>query len=222
MNRPYRLKHGAYDPLTSEWLRFRHIRGGLGAFLPNGKIVFPSRDSEFNPVSPGYYLAASVTNIGRFAVAHLVRAHRTLTFTADDAFGDTQPGVSFLFSYRKRQRKRLEFACDPSDERLEIFGYDTFQTLSRGGTWRYFKYRHRAWRLRNQRGERKLGNEEFEDAEKRVRLFLDTTTDPYLSLGDPSPNSRWSAALDADVITREEYEEAARRIGPLMWTYSGS
>ena len=206
-----------HDPHGCRWLRFRRSHGSqLLAFLPTGKVVFPDDSSEILPKVPGHYFAASLTHSTNVAFAQIIRAHRTLTFRREQAFGLTEEGVSFLLSYRQRRRKRLPFVCDPNRERLELFDYDTFETKDANGRWEYYSFRHGLWRLLDYRGPFLMSDQEFEDARQRVLAFEEGQSYGY----DPSPHTVWSDARDAGIVTSEECEEAARRHGA-MWYYSG-
>jgi hypothetical protein len=199
------------------WLRFRRYRGKqLVAFLPDGKVTFADREGEIVPRKPGFYLAAALDIRPTYAIARLIRAHRSLKFRRREAFGPTADGVSYLLSYHRSRRKRLPFVCDPQEERLALFGYDEFTTLRADGQWNYFAFRHGQWRLLNWHGPCKMPDDLFAEADRRVVEFERTSSRGYFG----SPQSRWSAALTAGVVSKPEYGEAYRRSGP-MWTYAG-
>ena len=206
-----------FDPTTCQWLRFRRYRGRrLRAFLPDGKIVFADRQSEIIPDKPGYYFAALVDTGPTYAFAKIKRAHRSLKFPRSEAFGSTQDGVSFLLSFHRSRRKRIPFVCDPNEERLAIFGYDTFRCERADGYWAYYEFRHGEWRRLNWYGPCKMSDEDFAAASKRVAEFEKTKFYGY----GPSAGTIWSDARRAGVVTAEEVDEAHRRTGP-SWHYSG-
>lgn len=186
------------------------------SFLPNGKIAFPDRNGELVPKKPGYCFAIAVDIRPTYAIAKLIRVHRSLKFRRKEAFGPTANGVSYLLSYHRSRRKQLPFVCDPKAERLAIFGYDEFTTLRADGQRKFYAYRHGEWRLLNWYGPFKMPDDQFAEVDGRVAEFVRTSGLLYIG----SPHSRWSAALKAGVVTEQECGEAYRRSGP-MWNYAG-
>ena len=204
-------------PSSYRWLRFKkQANGQFVSALPSGKVAFADSSGEVAPTAPGHYLAAWINEHERFAVASLIRAHRSLKFSREQAFGMTDEGVSVLFSYRLRKRRKLPFVCRPDKERLELFGYDTFKSLSADGWMRYCLYRHGDWRLRNSRGPKMIPDEIFREVQKRVYQFERGKFGSY----SPSASMVWSAAREAGIATDEECEEAYRR-NSFLWNYSG-